>query len=288
MLGDCPLPPLLHPQSLIGFTLWLSFTAHSCWSKLHPRHIILEPTMRGFSRLVPGVHKTNLSHFTHTISEATITHVASPLALYIHQLATLTSAIPLYCRTLVKVSKLIFRFQKDQTCQILFCPFYTAQLTPCMNCMLTQHPHIQLLKILCYHQCSCHHHQHRCHHWQFICPNTTMSQPVVPLMPPCGDHGVLQFGPSKLHELRCFFEELKFQFMWSHVVDEEEMNKHALQFVDCNTMDLWEILPKFADVAALYQKFVDAVYKLYPGSDMERHWLIMSPFLEQKWNSSLW
>ena len=31
--------PLLHPQSLIGFTLWLSFTAHSCWSQPHLRHI---------------------------------------------------------------------------------------------------------------------------------------------------------------------------------------------------------------------------------------------------------
>ena len=45
------------------------------------------------------------------------------------------------------------------------------------------------------------------------------------------------------------------------------MKQHALWFVDCNTAELWEILPKFADMAMSYQKFVDAVYKLYPGSD---------------------
>ena len=96
-----------------------------------------------------------------------------------------------------------------------------------------------------------------------------MSQPVVPPMPACGDSGVLQFDPTKPCELHHFFEELK-----SHVVDKEEMKKHALWFVDCNTTELWEILPKFANAAMPYQKFVIAMYKLYPGSDVERCWLI--------------
>ena len=52
------------------------------------------------------------------------------------------------------------------------------------------------------------------------------------------------------------------------------MKLHALRFVNCNTAELWEILPEFADVATSYQQFVDTVYKLYPGSDTERHWLI--------------
>ena len=52
------------------------------------------------------------------------------------------------------------------------------------------------------------------------------------------------------------------------------MKQHALRFVDCNTMELWEILPEFADTAASYQQFVNAVYKLYPGSDAERRWSI--------------
>ena len=52
------------------------------------------------------------------------------------------------------------------------------------------------------------------------------------------------------------------------------MKKHALRFTDCDTAELWEILPEFADTAKTYQDFVDAVYKLYPGSDLERRWAI--------------
>ena len=101
-----------------------------------------------------------------------------------------------------------------------------------------------------------------------------MSQPVVPPMPMCGDHGSPQFDPDKPCELHCFFKDLKFQFTRSHVVDEEEMKQQALWFVDCDTVELWEILPEFADVAMSYQQFVDTVYKLYLGSDAERHWPI--------------
>ena len=79
-----------------------------------------------------------------------------------------------------------------------------------------------------------------------------------------GDHGLPQFDPKKLCELRHFFKDLRFQFMWSHEVD-EEMKQHALRFVDCDTTELWEILPEFTNAAASYQQFVDAVYKLSWG-----------------------
>ena len=105
-------------------------------------------------------------------------------------------------------------------------------------------------------------------------PITTMSQPVVPHMPACGDCGSPQFDPEKPHELRHFFEDLKFHFVRSQVVDEEEMKQHALRFIDCDTAELWEILPKFTDVATSYQKFVDVMYKLYLGSDAKRRWSI--------------
>ena len=52
------------------------------------------------------------------------------------------------------------------------------------------------------------------------------------------------------------------------------MKQHALWFIDCDTVELWEILPEFADMAASYQQFIDAVYKSYPGSDAERCWSI--------------
>ena len=93
-------------------------------------------------------------------------------------------------------------------------------------------------------------------------------------MPARGDHGSPQFDPKKSHELCRFFEDLKFYFMRSQVVDKEEMKQHALWFIDCDTAELWEILPEFTNVTTSYQKFVDAVYKLYPGSDTERRWSI--------------
>ena len=49
-------------------------------------------------------------------------------------------------------------------------------------------------------------------------PITTMSQPVVPHMPTRGDRG-LRFDPERLRELRHFFEDLKFHFTRSQVVD---------------------------------------------------------------------
>ena len=52
------------------------------------------------------------------------------------------------------------------------------------------------------------------------------------------------------------------------------MKKHALRFADCDTAELWKILPEFADTVKTYQDFVDAVYKLYPGSDSEQRWAI--------------
>ena len=101
-----------------------------------------------------------------------------------------------------------------------------------------------------------------------------MSQPVVPHMPARGDRGSPQFDPERPCKLRRFFEDLKFHFAQSQVVDEEEMKQHTLRFVDCDTAELWEILPKFAAAAASYQNFVDAVYKLYLGSDTKRRWSI--------------
>ena len=76
-----------------------------------------------------------------------------------------------------------------------------------------------------------------------------MSQPVVPHLPTRGDCRLPQFNPEKPRELRRFFKDLKFHVARSHVVDEEEMKQHALQFINCDTAELWEILPEFADVA---------------------------------------
>ena len=64
------------------------------------------------------------------------------------------------------------------------------------------------------------------------------------------------------------------------------MKKHMLRFTDCDTAELWEILPEFADTAKTYQDFVDAVYKLYPGSDSEQHWAITD--MDKPVGETLW
>ena len=101
-----------------------------------------------------------------------------------------------------------------------------------------------------------------------------MSQSLVPPMPAHGERGAPQFDPAKPHRLRHFFNDLRFQFTRSEVVDEAEMKGHALRFVNCDTAELWEILPEFTDSTAPYRKFIDAVCQLYPGSDVEQRWLI--------------
>ena len=93
-------------------------------------------------------------------------------------------------------------------------------------------------------------------------------------MPARGECGAPQFDPAKPRGLRRFFDDLRFQFTRFGVADEAEMKGHALRFVDCDTAELWEILPEFADSTAPYQKFVNAVCQLYPGSDAEQRWLI--------------
>ena len=52
------------------------------------------------------------------------------------------------------------------------------------------------------------------------------------------------------------------------------MKGHALQFMDCDTVELWENLSEFANTTAPYQMFVNAVHQLYPGSEVEQCWLI--------------
>ena len=79
-----------------------------------------------------------------------------------------------------------------------------------------------------------------------------MSQSLVPPMPTRGELRAPQFDPAKPRGLRRFFDDLQFQFARSEVVDEAEMKGHALRFVDCDTAELWEILPEFANSTALY------------------------------------
>jgi hypothetical protein len=59
----------------------------------------------------------------------------------------------------------------------------------------------------------------------------------------------------------------------AQVVDDTEKKKHACQYIDIDTADLWEAIPEF-DITKTFDKFKSAIFKLYPGSESECKWTI--------------
>jgi hypothetical protein len=51
-------------------------------------------------------------------------------------------------------------------------------------------------------------------------------------------------------------------------VDDIEKSKHACQYINIDTADLWEAIPEF-DVTKTFDKFKSAIFKLYPGLESE-------------------
>jgi hypothetical protein len=74
-------------------------------------------------------------------------------------------------------------------------------------------------------------------------------------------------------ELRRYFEELDHLLKANSIVDDDEKKSYARRYVDIDTSDLWETIPEHK-AASSYQQFVEALYKLYPGSDNERRWAL--------------
>ncbi|ETW79917.1 hypothetical protein HETIRDRAFT_322855 [Heterobasidion irregulare TC 32-1] len=95
-----------------------------------------------------------------------------------------------------------------------------------------------------------------------------------PTMPARGDRSAPTFDPSRPRTLRRYFADLDFHFVHSAVNSDLERKRHACRFADLDTSDLWESLPTFSDHAKTYQDFCDSVYKLYPGADDDRRWLV--------------
>ena len=93
-------------------------------------------------------------------------------------------------------------------------------------------------------------------------------------MPARGDRGAPQFNPDKPRELRRYFADLEFHFTRSAITDEAEKKGHATRLLDIDSAELWESLPSYTDVAIDYNGFKAAVYKLYPGSEEDRKWMI--------------
>jgi hypothetical protein len=59
----------------------------------------------------------------------------------------------------------------------------------------------------------------------------------------------------------------------AHINNSIEKKKHACQYVDINTVDLWDSIPEF-NVAQNFREFKLAVHKLYPRSKSKCKWTI--------------
>jgi len=100
-----------------------------------------------------------------------------------------------------------------------------------------------------------------------------MTSPIVP-MPARGDRSAPRFDLRQPRELRRYFADLDFHFRRSHTTDDQERKRHTCYYVDFETAELWESLAEFGDHAKSFANFVQAIYKLYPGSEEERRWLV--------------
>jgi hypothetical protein len=74
-------------------------------------------------------------------------------------------------------------------------------------------------------------------------------------------------------ELQCYIKELELLFGPAQVVNNTEKKKHACQYVDIDTTDLWEAIPEF-NVTKTFDEFKFTIFKLYPDSESERKWTI--------------
>jgi hypothetical protein len=62
-------------------------------------------------------------------------------------------------------------------------------------------------------------------------------------------------------------------FTPAQVVNNMEKKKHACQYVDIDTANLWESILEF-HVTNTFKEFKSAIHKLYPGLKSECKWII--------------
>jgi hypothetical protein len=64
-------------------------------------------------------------------------------------------------------------------------------------------------------------------------------------MLPRGHGSAPKFTPDVPRELQRYFKELELLFGPAQIADNAEKKKHACQYVDIDTADLWEAIPEF-------------------------------------------
>jgi len=60
----------------------------------------------------------------------------------------------------------------------------------------------------------------------------------------------------------------------SKIDDDQEKKHYACRYVDIDTEELWESRLELLDRAKSFSDFVQAIYRLYPGTEGQRQWLV--------------
>jgi hypothetical protein len=116
-------------------------------------------------------------------------------------------------------------------------------------------------------------------HTQQIQSDTLQTSHIAPstrpiAMPLRYDRSAPHFDPSRPRELRRYFVDLAVHFAQSEIDDDQEKKHYACRYVDIDTEELWESRLEYSDRAKLFSDFVQAIYRLYPGSEGQRQWLV--------------
>jgi hypothetical protein len=88
-------------------------------------------------------------------------------------------------------------------------------------------------------------------------------------MPPRNHASAPAFNPAQLRTLRPYFDDLECLFTTCAISLDSEKKSFATRYLDYDSCDLWEVIPQFGP-SSTYEDFVQAIYRLYPGSHEDR------------------
>jgi hypothetical protein len=103
-------------------------------------------------------------------------------------------------------------------------------------------------------------------------------------MPLRHDHSAPHFEPSQPRELRRYFADLAVHFARSEIDSDQEKKRYTCRYVDIDMEELWESRLEYSDHTKSFADFVQAIYRLYPGAEGQRQWLVadMEKLVEER------
>lgn len=93
------------------------------------------------------------------------------------------------------------------------------------------------------------------------------------VMPSRGASKAPRFSPDEPRELRRYFQDLENLFTNFGITEDAVKKHYACHYVNIETSDLWSSISAYG-TAVSWDNFVQAIYKLYPGTDDEQRWTI--------------